>query len=65
MPTSKIEWKMVEVEGYLVESTLTDLTDSDYEIFSVQFTGNKWGIVARKFEKNGAGRNCMGFKPPN
>lgn len=63
MTVSKIEWKMVEVDGFEVEKTLTELTNSDFEIFTVQFTGHKWGIVARKFQKD-SGRNCMGFRAP-
>lgn len=64
MAISKVEWKMVEADGDQLEQILTDLTDAEFEIFSVQFTGHKWGVVARKFQKENSGRNCMGFRAP-
>lgn len=65
MANTKFEWKMVEVEGYELESSLTELSNSDYEIFTVQFTGKKWGVVARKYKKDDSARNCMGFRAPS
>lgn len=64
MAVSKVEWKMVEVDGYQLEETLTDLSELEFEIFTVQFTGHKWGIVARKFQKENSAKSCMGFRAP-
>lgn len=64
MSSPKIEWKMVEVDGDQLEQVLTDFSEADFEIFTVQFTGEKWGVVARKFQKENSGKNCMGFRAP-
>ncbi len=61
MDDSKVEWKLAEVEGYRLEETLSELSEAEFEIFSVQFTGQKWGVVARKFHKENV-RNSMGFR---
>lgn len=64
MSIPKIEWKMVEVDSEQLEQALTDLSDADFEIFTVQFTGEKWGVVARKFQIESSGKNSMGFRAP-
>lgn len=64
MSIPRIEWKMVEVDGDRLEQVLTDLSEADFEIFTIQYTGEKWGIVARKFQKESSGKNCMGFRAP-
>ncbi|NLL13142.1 MAG: hypothetical protein GX267_07045 [Fibrobacter sp.] len=64
MSIPKIEWKMVEVDGEQLEQVLTELSEADFEIFTAQFTGEKWGVVARKFKKESSGKNRMGFSAP-
>ncbi len=64
MSIPKVEWKMVEVDGDQLEQVLTDLSEADFEIFTVQYTGEKWGVVARKFQKESSVKNCMGFRAP-
>jgi len=60
---SKVEWKMVQVDGDQVETVLSELTEKEYEIFTIQFTGVKWAIVARKFMKESSGKTSIGFRP--
>lgn len=64
MSIPKVEWKMVEVDGDQLEQVLTDLSEADFEIFTIQFTGDKWGVVARKFQIESS-KNYMGFRPPS
>lgn len=64
MNESKVEWKLIQVKGHELESALTELSNSDYEIFTVQFTGAQWSIVARKFPK-GSTEKSMGFRSPS
>ncbi len=64
MAIPKVEWKMVEADGEQLEQVLTDLSEADFEIFTVQFTGEKWGVVARRFQNESSGKNCIGFKAP-
>ncbi|NLE01418.1 MAG: hypothetical protein GX640_16245 [Fibrobacter sp.] len=63
MGNQKTEWKMIQVDGDLVEKTLTDLTNDDWDIFTVQYTGSTWSIIARKFNKEKSGKNSIGFGP--
>ncbi|HON09420.1 MAG TPA: hypothetical protein PLE24_01030 [Chitinispirillaceae bacterium] len=46
--TASLEWKKVEVKGHALEETLNRLSQSDYDIFSVQYCGSQWCIIARK-----------------
>jgi hypothetical protein len=57
----RIEWKMTQVNGYEVESTLTDLSNADYEIVTVQFTGEQWAIIAKKYKNEIPEKSLMGF----
>ena len=63
MNASKLSWKVVRVAGDQLEARLNELSDDEFEIFSVAppIAGAEWTIVARKaVEESRAGG--IGFR---
>lgn len=61
--SAKLTWKLLQVHGHELEQKLNELSESDYEIFSVQYAEGLWAIVARK-STNEISRTAMGFRAP-
>ncbi|NLP01456.1 MAG: hypothetical protein GX089_03100 [Fibrobacter sp.] len=59
---ANLEWKKMVVKGHALEETLNRLSQSDYDIFSVQYCGSQWCIVARKAIRDLSWNNAMDFK---
>ncbi len=60
---NNIEWKVRAVKGFELESVLNELTSTDHEIFTVQFSNDLWTIIAKKFVPESSTKTMMGFKP--
>ena len=66
MNASKLSWKVVRVSGDLLEKTLNELSETEFEVFSVQMVpqsaGDRWAIVARTEVKEGSKDEAIGFR---
>lgn len=60
---TNIEWNVRTAKGFELESVLNELTSTDHEIFTVQFSNDLWTIVAKKFIPESSTKTMMGFKP--
>jgi hypothetical protein len=69
MNTSKLTWKVVRVHADLLEKTLSDLSEAEFEVFSVQVlpqgAGEQWAIVARTEAKDEMKTAPIGFRARN
>jgi hypothetical protein len=61
---SATRWKVVTADGHELETKLQQLSDSGYEILSVDRADARWTIIAHTADNSEPKGKTIGFRPP-